>query len=238
MIYVGSKSKLTKELLPIILKDRKEGQWYVEPFAGGMNMISEVSGNRIANDLHTPLIEMWKALIEGWRPGGVYTREEYNYIKDNREEFPEHELGWVGFTCSFKGIYMGGFADESVTRDKVIRNYQIELANNILNHIPKMKDVVFCNKSYNELEIPEGSIIYCDPPYIGTKEYDGSSFNHEKFWDWVRFKDNEGHNIFVSEYTAPKDFRVVWEKDLITTLSNSSQNRTEKLFKYGEFSWM
>ena len=29
MIYVGSKARFANELLQIILKDRKEGQWYV-----------------------------------------------------------------------------------------------------------------------------------------------------------------------------------------------------------------
>lgn len=64
MKYMGSKRRIAKYILPIILKDRKPGQWYVEPFAGGMNSICEVDGNRIANDYHYYLIEMWKA-IEG-----------------------------------------------------------------------------------------------------------------------------------------------------------------------------
>ena len=48
MKYMGSKARFTKEILPIILKDRKPEQWYIEPFAGGMNAICEVSGNRLA----------------------------------------------------------------------------------------------------------------------------------------------------------------------------------------------
>ena len=32
MKYMGSKARFTKEILPIILKDRKPEQWYVEPF--------------------------------------------------------------------------------------------------------------------------------------------------------------------------------------------------------------
>jgi DNA adenine methylase len=53
MKYMGSKAKFSKEILPIILKDRTAEQWYVEPFAGGMNMICEVGGKRIANDIST-----------------------------------------------------------------------------------------------------------------------------------------------------------------------------------------
>ena len=47
---MGSKNRYAKEILPIILKDRYDGQWYVEPFAGGFNVIDKVKGNRMAND--------------------------------------------------------------------------------------------------------------------------------------------------------------------------------------------
>lgn len=80
MKYQGSKARIAKEILPIILKDRKENQWYVEPFCGGMNSICEVMGNRIANDVHYYLIEMWKELLNGWNPR-KYTQEEFNVIK-------------------------------------------------------------------------------------------------------------------------------------------------------------
>ena len=64
MKYMGSKARFSKEILPIILKDRNPEQWYVEPFAGGMNAICEVQGNRIANDKNLHLIAMWKGLLE------------------------------------------------------------------------------------------------------------------------------------------------------------------------------
>ena len=35
MKYMGSKARIANEILPIILKDRKDGQFYVEPFVGG-----------------------------------------------------------------------------------------------------------------------------------------------------------------------------------------------------------
>ena len=47
MKYMGIKNRFAKELLPIILKDRTNGQYYVEPFAGGMNMID--TSNRKPN---------------------------------------------------------------------------------------------------------------------------------------------------------------------------------------------
>ena len=54
MKYMGSKNRIAKYILPIILKDRKEGQWYVEPFVGGANMtqlkIKNMKKNLIIED--------------------------------------------------------------------------------------------------------------------------------------------------------------------------------------------
>ena len=50
MKYMGGKNRIAKDILPIILKDRKENQFYVEPFAGGCNVIDKVEGRRLAND--------------------------------------------------------------------------------------------------------------------------------------------------------------------------------------------
>jgi len=58
MRYMGSKQRFLNGILPIILQGRENNQYYVEPFAGGMNVICEVSGNRIANDKNHYLIEM------------------------------------------------------------------------------------------------------------------------------------------------------------------------------------
>jgi len=43
---MGSKARFAKEILAIVLKDRKHGQWYVEPFVGGCNIIDKVQNKR------------------------------------------------------------------------------------------------------------------------------------------------------------------------------------------------
>ena len=97
---------------------------------------------------------------------------------------------------------------------------------------PLLRDVEFIHSSYQDLEIPSNSIIYCDPPYQGTTGYkDG--FNHEEFWDWCRMKSKEGHEVYVSEYNAPDDFECIWSKELSNTISKQSSTKPcEKLFIY------
>lgn len=62
MKYMGSKRRIAKHILPIILKDRKEEQWYVEPFVGGANIIDKVVGNRIGADCNGYLIALLKEM--------------------------------------------------------------------------------------------------------------------------------------------------------------------------------
>ena len=224
MKYMGSKAQIANSLLPILVKNRVHGQWYVEPFAGGMNMICRVAGNRIANDVHLPLIRMWEKLVAGWVPEKL-SKEEYYDIRGNRSKYPPHIVGWAGFSCSYAGKYFDGYANENNNRD-----YQDESLANIMAQVQFMRGVVFKCGSYDELEIPPNSIVYCDPPYLGARGY-FREFDHKKFWNWVRDKSNEGHEVFVSEYYAPSDFECLWQKEQTSTLSRAKVVSTEKLFK-------
>ena len=42
MKYMGSKARFSKEILPIILKERTADQWYIEPFAGNVPVLGDV----------------------------------------------------------------------------------------------------------------------------------------------------------------------------------------------------
>jgi len=234
MKYMGSKARFAKEILPIILKDRKPEQWYVEPFAGGMNTVSEVGGNRIANDANEYLIAMWEALVwDGWVPSPV-SKKEYDDIRNNTYQSPKHIVGWAGFNCSYSGKFFGGYAGKTKTKVGTVRDYQAEALNNVTKQVPKMAGVVFDNKDYRDLHLPPNSIIYCDPPYKGTTDY-GTRFDHDSFWEWVRFVSRKGHTVFVSEYSAPPDFVCVWHKEAKSSLSangvvGGSKTSVERMF--------
>ena len=57
MKYMGSKNRIAKYILPIMLESRTKGMTWVEPFVGGANMIDKVDGERIGADLNKYLIE-------------------------------------------------------------------------------------------------------------------------------------------------------------------------------------
>lgn len=80
--------------------------------------------------------------------------------------------------------------------------------------------------------LEEESIIYCDPPYANTTKYK-DKFDSEKFYEWCRQRKSDGHTVFVSEYTAPEDFELVFEKEQSSALpvNTSSLIRTERLYR-------
>ena len=224
---MGSKSRYAKYLLPIILDERKDNQWYVEPFVGGANIIDKVNGKRAGVDNNFYLIEMWKALQNGWIPPKEISEQEYKEIKDNKENFLPHLVGYVGFNLSYAGKWWGGYARDKAGK----RNYGREAFNNVIKQISGIKDILFLYGDYQDLVFTDSSIIYCDPPYNGTTKYN-KEFNYEKFYNWCRLQSNEGHRVFISEYNMPEDFTCVWSKQVNNTLvqNTGSKQGTERLF--------
>jgi len=90
--------------------------------------------------------------------------------------------------------------------------------------------VLVSNLSYENVSIESESVIYCDPPYLKVtkkKIYNNSDFNHNSFYDWAR----KQNNIFISEYTMPNDFEVVYQKEKTCCLGLNNNTKTvEKLF--------
>tara|TARA_R100000544_G_scaffold23790_1_gene11912 strand:- start:1454 stop:2167 length:714 start_codon:yes stop_codon:yes gene_type:complete len=233
MKYMGSKNRIAKHILPLMLKDRKEGQYWVEPFVGGANMIDKVDGNRIGADFNDYLIEALKLIRDDVNSiPQVITESEYNSAKELR---PLAGLvGFIGFAMSFGGKWFGGYRRDVAGSKGCIDNMRTQTRRSRDSAIKQSKliqGVDFVFSSYSELVIPPNSIIYCDPPYEGTTGYK-DKFNHSEFWQWCRDKVKEGHTIFVSEYNAPDDFECIWQQALNVSVAKSGKHKKaiEKLF--------
>lgn len=97
-----------------------------------------------------------------------------------------------------------------------------------LERLERLQQLELISKSYDQVEILPNSVIYCDPPYKGTSDYI-TAFNHDKFWQWVRLQKQP---VFVSEYQAPSDIKVIMAINKKTPLSSKGMTATkpEKLF--------
>lgn len=89
------------------------------------------------------------------------------------------------------------------------------------------------SSDYQSVEIPHDSVVYCDPPYKGTSEYNVGGFDHERFYDWLRTRD---FLVWVSEYAMPDDFVSVWNRNKISTCgAHNNRKTTEHLFVHKRF---
>ena len=173
------------------------------------------------------LIKMWQAVSRGWSPPVNITEDEYNMIRTNKSHYPPELVGYVGFALSYGGKWFGGWCRDS----KGFRDYVGEARRNAEKQFPLLRGVDFREASVFELDLNSKSTIYCDPPYAGTTGYN-SKFDHSRFYDWCRHMVNEGHRVFISEYSMPDDFECVWEKPVNSSLTKDTggKKNVERLF--------
>jgi len=84
------------------------------------------------------------------------------------------------------------------------------------------------NTSYEKIKIPKNSLIYCDPPYLGTRTtgYTKNKFDYDKFYEWASTK----KNIYISEYVMPNDFVPIVACNRRSQIHDNLKVVTEKLF--------
>lgn len=236
MQYVGSKNRLSKDLVPIIQTYiTKDTNGYLEPFVGGANMIDKIQcDTKIGVDLHEELIELLQYAQQNELPETI-SEDEYKIVRDNRENYPKWYVGLVGFCGSFGAKYFGGFAKGNDTRNRsqeAIRNLKKQ------SKKPEFKNTQFIHMDFRDLsqDKVKGYMIYCDPPYRGTTKYETEEFPYEEFYEWCK-KASENNTVLISEYTMPDEFECIWSKEVKTSLGSgvnedSNKNRIEKLFTY------
>lgn len=242
MKYMGSKSRIRNEIIPILLKGSKGNETFIDAFCGSCSIVEEIpaSYKRIANDKNRYLVNMFIELQKNGTDSLPFkiTRNSYKEIREDYHKIEKERgicdmrylalIGWVGFMGSFNGRFFdGGYSG----RDVKGRDYIKENINNIIKTIPKIQGVKFTCLDFRSIDVPENSIVYCDPPYKGTKQYSTSkNFDHDSFWMWVR-KVSRKAKVFVSEYSAPEDFECIWEKQITNAMSTKNTYKpTEKLF--------
>lgn len=243
MKYMGSKTKIAKEIVPIIQKyiDKNNIECYIEPFCGGANVIDKVvCRTKIASDINKYLIALLKEADRiDILPNSV-TKEHYAEVrKEYRErsengKYEDWYIGAIGFLASYNGRFFdGGYAGIVKTKIGTVRNYYEEAKKNLLLQKDNLKGITFLNCDYRNWAEVKDTLIYCDPPYKNVKQYgENKEFKHEEFWEWCK-KISEKNIVIVSEQEAPEGFEIIWEKEVKRTIDNKKAVKaTEKLFVY------
>lgn len=231
MVYPGSKNRLSTYFVPLFQKIIEEYniQTYIEPFVGGANIFDKiVCQNKFAYDKSRTLIALFNQGLEDLSVIPMHGNREWwdaaksQYKGEVPQTMPDWKIGAIQFFASFgtRG-FPGGYANNKNGKDyynERYRNFTEQLK--ILHH----NGGVFECKEYQNIKIPDGSFVYCDPPYEGTKPYGyrfENDFNHKEYWNWVR-NISENNYVICSEQSCPEDFQVVWRGELTRMVSSEN----------------
>lgn len=236
MQYMGGKFRQSREIYRILRPYVTSNTVYVEPFCGGMWSATRVArelrpGKMILNDINKPLMLLWeKCLREGcdWLPE-YPSREMYQWYKEHRPE-DDPITAYIGFGFCFGGSWYSTYIKPGTSHIGDQRK-------SIYNKVRELSKVVYelHNVDYANLVIPDGAVVYCDPPYEGrTKAHHFDTFDYEKFWQWVRNLSNRCI-VYTSCYECPDDFQVAydWGDTVVRHHSGHGSDGThEKLVRY------
>lgn len=218
MYYMGGKVRQGKAIAGLVaqvLDDRP----YVEPFCGALGAFAQVASHTksevILNDASTPVMRMWQFLHQCLDLDDVipeYITEEDYYAMKEAGDVGDWHYAYIGHGMSFGGRWWGSYAKE--VKGQTVPSYHrgARLKLNTISRTNAMLEIgdklSLLNNSYDEIDLPPNSLIYCDPPYQGRSNGYSTTepFDSDSFWNWCRAKSADGHIVLVSEYHYPEDF--------------------------------
>lgn len=241
--YHGGKTRIGENIADIIYKTsieisdkenfRIEG--YTEPFCGMLGVYRHIPElfkyheNKLkykAGDINKSVIMMWKEAQKEWNPKININEKKYYDLKFDKDSALK---GFIGHQCSFGGVFFASFRHERCNKQTLEK--VIDKINDIGE---ELKDVSFSNGPYTKFSNLKNHIIYCDPPYQQfNRYYDGDynriSFDHKEFYDWCR-KMSENNIVFVSEFKAPKDFKLISKNKINVNHNNTNKKNIDNLY--------
>ena len=226
MIYQGSKSRLAKYIVPIINSYTK-GKTFIDACCGGCNIIANpkykiTAQKKIAYDNNKYLIALLNKFKHDKPELIDISEEEYNNVKNNKDNYADWYVGYVGFLSSFGAGFFNGYARDN-KRNRTLGTYK-----------------GICKQDFSNIEIQQQNlfdlsvknvVIFIDPPYKNTKKYK-VEFDYQRFWN--KAKELSRNNIvLVSEQTVPNDVEILMTKEIKMTMNakGNYKTRTEYLVK-------
>ena len=247
--YNGAKGKCLP-IVPIIQSFIPSGGLFHAPFCGSCKIEQYITHcRRVLTDNDPIIISLLKAIQNGWNPPSRVSERDYKYWMKQRGVTTSPMMGFVGYGCSFGGRYFQGYARSR----KGYVNFASQCRAGLLRQKPFLRDATFAVADYQEpIYDDDGKselipdVIYCDPPYMGTKPVGGrlKRFNHFRFYKWAIAK-AEHSIVLVSEYKMPVwvPHKVLWRMEVAAGIRfgtrgdggerGSGRKKIEKLYQIG-----
>lgn len=230
MQYMGGKARVAKQISAVMLARTKHRKSYLEPFVGGGWVAAQMAphfASARAGDIMPDVVLMWQAVQEGWRPPLHVSRGMWDAL---RYQQPSPDRAFAGFACSFGGKFFRGWVDDS---REITSGSAAAGSRAIDKKRAAFADITLRNVDYAAWSVSSETLVYCDPPYVGTEPFPGvPAWDDERFWltalKWV----TDGADVYVSGYVAPDGWVPIWHKYTQSSMNrdNNSTKVVERLF--------
>lgn len=135
-------------------------------------------------------------------------------LERRKEEFK-------AFLRSMPGVFAAGRTDTLTHPDSILRLLRLQRAAGSVD----VERLVVCRRDYREVEVPEGAVVYCDPPYRGGSDPsdmrgygDGDVFDFEAFDEWLL---SQEALCVVSDYVPVPGCEVVARREKIVKINSN-----------------
>jgi hypothetical protein len=136
-----------------------------------------------------------------------------HYFGRSQWEFPTQEVYeklqvFIGYEVPYAEIYglqslMQSLQSlQSLERLESLQSLERLERLQSLERLQRLQRLQTMRGDYRAVKIPAGSVVYCDIPYVGTKGYNGETFDHDAFYAWA---EQQTAPLIISEYTMPED---------------------------------
>ena len=171
------------------------------------------------------LLERWGYKIEGTDAANPYDR--YLFFNRQIKRIARSDLESIVRPIEIERLQ----SLESLQRLQNLQSLEsLQRLQNLqsLQSLQRLQNLQSLQSDYQDVEIPNGALIYCDIPYASTNCGKYQGFNSERFYEWAEEQDN----IFISEYQMPNDFICIAQtrKTILSAANGNSAKATERLY--------
>lgn len=235
MQYLGGKFLVAKQFRTNLQQVVPYASRIWDAFCGGLGFAENFADyHLICTDINPHLICLYRAWQCGWRPDlGSIDKNLHTRYKQV-QPLGDPLTAFLGIACSFSGKWFAGYLSAAALQvtTKKRRNYHKNGFNSLNRFFDKAANVTFRVNNFltTKQSPPRDVVIYCDPPYANTSNYNFvGDFDHHTFWKRCSWYVKQGNHVFVSEQTAPESWHLIWQcerKVAINRLRTSAAPRS------------